>query len=121
VNLLEALQAFAEELPPGTAVPVPRETILELLSAIPRTASQVDLTVEEVARRFGRSPSTVRGWLASGDLAGYRLRRREWRVPPDALDAFQQRERQRPNPEAGARPLQGSLGDWRSVRGRSTD
>ena len=48
----------------------------------------VDLTVAEVATRFGRRSSTVRLWVERGAFPGaYRFRGREWRIPPAALTA----------------------------------
>lgn len=47
-----------------------------------------DLRVEEVAEQTCRSPSTVRSWLISGQLRGYKLQGREWRVPGSALRDF---------------------------------
>ena len=49
------------------------------------TATSVrDRTVEEVAEEMRKAPSTVRGWLLSGDLRGYKFHR-EWRIPRSAL------------------------------------
>ena len=48
-------------------------------------ASTRDLTVEEVADETHRAPSTVRGWLLSGALRGFKLNNRDWRVPRTAL------------------------------------
>jgi len=47
-----------------------------------------DLRIEEVAEETCRSPSTVRSWLISGQLRGYKLQGRDWRVPRSALRAF---------------------------------
>jgi excisionase family DNA binding protein len=53
-----------------------------------------DLTVEEVAEHFRRAPSTVRGWLLRGDLRGYKLNGRDWRVPKSAVGEYEQRQRE---------------------------
>jgi excisionase family DNA binding protein len=75
----------------------------------------VDLTVEQVAKKLNRSPSTVRNWLAAGDIPGaYRLKRREWRIPPSALEWFLDKQRTAPQATAttvGARAL--ALDEWR--------
>lgn len=57
----------------------------------------------------GRKPSTVRGWCEAGKLPGaYRLRGREWRIPPAALAAIQQAEHE---PVTSGGPV--DLGGWR--------
>lgn len=53
-----------------------------------------DLTVEEVAEHFKRSPSTVRGWLGRGELEGYKLNRKSWRVTRMALREYEQLQRE---------------------------
>ena len=48
-----------------------------------------DLTVEQAAKEIGRARSTVRTWCNSGALEGaYRLRGREWRIPPVGIRRF---------------------------------
>ena len=79
------------------------------------TATSVrDLTVEEVAEEMRKAPSTVRGWLISRDLRGYKLNNREWRVPPSALRDYLMRQA-----ETGHRATDTAevdIGAWRSVR-----
>ncbi len=117
----EGLRRLAEALPAGSAVPVPREWLLELLGA-ERAEAAADLTVPQIAERFGRSASTVRWWIESDRFPGaYRLRGREWRVPPAALAAFEAAERDtatakpRPVPAGPRRAAVVDLGDWRKV------
>jgi len=122
------LRTLAEALPAGAAVPVPREWLLELLGsasaapAPPATSiTPADLTVAELATRFGRRPSTVRGWLDRKLIPGaYRFQRREWRVPAAAVAAFEAQQRSDGVPatiaaprSAGRRPV--DLGAWRSA------
>ena len=90
MNAHQRLQIAAEHLPPGSSITVTRETILEALAG----SGAADLTVGQVAARFDRALSTVRGWLDRGILRGYRLRGREWRVPLAALAEFQAAERE---------------------------
>lgn len=52
-----------------------------------------DLTVEDVAEEVSRAASTVRGWLNSGELDGYKLNGRDWRVPRDSLRQYLQGQR----------------------------
>lgn len=48
-----------------------------------------DLTVEEVAQRIGVTEETVRRWLRTKQLRGYRAGRRSgWRIRPADLEAF---------------------------------
>jgi excisionase family DNA binding protein len=117
------LRSLAEALPAGTAVPVPREWLLELLGrGTPQPAPEpagipaADLTVDEVAQRFGRHPSTVRGWISQRMLPGaYRFRGREWRVPAAALVAFEETSRRgTPVAPVGRVPVV-DISDWRRV------
>ena len=114
----DALRSYAEILPAGTVVPVPRELLLEILAGeVPETAPASparDLTVDEVAAHFHRSPGTVRTWLEAGRFEGaYKLRGRSWRVPPAAITAFVERER-RPEPSTTrARGAVVALDAWR--------
>ncbi len=122
MNPLDQLRKAIAGLPPGALVALPREALLEALGASevgtsvdPAAATQVDLTVAQIAQRFGRSPSTVRQWLESGELEGYKLFKREWRVTPAALAAFQIRQRSGSARLTGSPARgQGSLGDWRA-------
>lgn len=63
------------------------------------------LTPPQVAKRYGVSPDTVRGWIASGDLRavsvgkGSRVR---YRVPVDALEEFAAKRPARIVPKAPA-------------------
>jgi hypothetical protein len=79
-----------------------------------------DLTAQQLAVRFNRSPGAIRGWIRAGRLPGsYRLRGREWRIPPEAVAAFEAVERRRSAPESAtpARP-RAKLSDWRRRRPR---
>jgi transposase len=109
-------------MPPGTLVP--RDWVLEQLPdgspgvpAVegPTPPARVDLTIRDVAKLFGKQPSTVRGWIERGDFPGaYKLHGKEWRVPPAGLDAFQRAQRARTaTPQAGAKT---DLAAWRSAR-----
>jgi excisionase family DNA binding protein len=53
-----------------------------------------DLTVVEVSERFRRAPSTIRGWLSRGELQGYKLNGRDWRVTRAAAMEYEQRQRE---------------------------
>jgi hypothetical protein len=83
----EALLRLAQALPSGTALPVPREWVLELLGGldVPKptaTALELDLTPEETGAALHRSPVTIRAYANAGLFKGaYRLRGRQWRIP----------------------------------------
>jgi excisionase family DNA binding protein len=89
-----ALHAFATALPVGYPITLPRDWVLDLLDGaeVPSVTSP-DLTVEEVAKRFGRAPSTVRSWILAGHVRAYRFRGRELRIPHASLDAFETDQR----------------------------
>jgi hypothetical protein len=74
----------------------------------------VDPTVEEVAKMFGRSESTVRSWCARGIIEGaYKFLHREWRIPVEALRQFQDAQRSDGLNRAQAEPIPFDLGSWR--------
>ena len=118
----DALRTLAAQLPAETPIPVPAELLLELLATPAHTeAVPSDLTVAQVAARYGRAPSTVRGWCEANRLPGaYRLNGREWRISASALkhfEATQQRVHSRvPHPGTTARGKRRlTLGAWRST------
>lgn len=119
MTVRDHLRALAEALPPDGAAMVPVAWIRELLEE--RGASALvppDLTVRDLARQFQRGVSTVRGWLEEGLFAGaYRLHGKDWRVPPAAVQAFQERQRA-PNSDARrhGQTVPVDLGAWRRHR-----
>jgi helix-turn-helix protein len=105
------LGALAESLPPETPVPVPAGLLREVLCEGQPGSAHVDPTVEDIAVRFGRRPSTVRGWCEQGRFPGaYKLHGREWRIPPAALEGFEAGVRGR---ATANRARVQSLGGWR--------
>ena len=87
---------------------VPVEWLIELLDT--PTESPVvngDLSAAQVAERFGRKSSTIRGWCLDGLFPNaYRLHGREWRIPLADVEALEERQRGRPGV---------GLGAWRDV------
>lgn len=115
MTALERLRQMAELLPAGASVTLPREALLEALGEPLQTsalaAPPADLTVAELAARFQRSPSTVRGWLEADRFPGaYKLNRRDWRVPLAAVETFEAQQR------AQEAPRGADLGAWRRQR-----
>ena len=92
MTLRERLRQLASALPSdASAVTITRADIVVLLEDDGReteVGSSRDLTVEDVADETGRSASTVRGWLISGALRGYKLNGRDWRVARAALEEY---------------------------------
>lgn len=92
MTLEERLRRLVSALPSDDcAVTITRADLVSLLngdSSGSGVASTRDLTVEEVADETSRAPSTVRGWLISKALRGYKLNNRVWRVPRTALRAY---------------------------------
>lgn len=123
---LVGVRALAEALPAGTPLPLPRELVLELLgsSAVGPAAAETappDLTVADVAERFRRSSSTVRGWILAGRLRSYLFAGREHRITAAALADFEAAERSRStrgSQGAGSAPGRArtvDLASWRKV------
>lgn len=112
----------AESLPEGASITLSAEVLREALGAAPGPAASSpeacpDLTVQQVADKYGRAASTVRSWITSGRLVGaYRFRGKEWRLPPEALRTFEEAERSGglPRGEPSGRK-RGNLSDWRAV------
>ena len=71
-------------LPDDAQVPV--RWVRELLGGA--ETELVDLTLEQISVETGKAVSTVRGWCASGELRGYKLHGKQWRVPAFALREF---------------------------------
>jgi hypothetical protein len=121
-----ALHRLADALTPGTAVSVPREWLLELLGDAPAEPPRADvlppadLCVADLALRFRRKPSTVRGWLERGRFPGaYKLNERDWRAPMAAVVAFEARQRPQAHDDALTTPVRrgrsADLGRWRQA------
>jgi hypothetical protein len=69
----------------------------------------IDLTIGDLARLFGKRPSTVRSWVERGDFAGaYKLHGKEWRIPMSAVEEFQNRQRRSKSAPG--------LSAWRAVK-----
>ena len=85
-------------------------------NGVSKTVVTSDMTVKEVAEETGRATSTVRRWLISEALRGYKINGRDWRVTRSALREYltaQSSETGGPPPDAG----EVDIADWRRVRG----
>jgi excisionase family DNA binding protein len=119
VSIQEALRVLAEQLPAGTPIPVPASVLLDLIDGRQgdqdSSAPSRDLTVDEVAKHFGRSGGTVRSWLDQERFPGaYKLRGRAWRIPPAALRHFVETEKSPRQPAAPGKIV--PLDSWRRTR-----
>ena len=117
---MQRLREVAELLPEGASVLLSKEALLGALEAVPGPTDDspeagADLTIEQVARRFGRSASTVRSWISAGRLVGaYKFRNKEWRLPEGTLTAFESAERSGGRGASTANPKSGALAHPRS-------
>jgi excisionase family DNA binding protein len=123
MTLSDHLRQLADALPSDrSAVTFTKADLLTLVERAGPSAPSGpdrDLTVEEVAAATRRAPSTVRGWLISGHLKGYKLNGRDWRVTRVALREYLDRQRNRSDEDEGHRATGGKvdIGAWRRESG----
>jgi excisionase family DNA binding protein len=121
MNLFERLRAIVAPLPPGSQVSLPvdwlRTALEDAPAALVPVGDSTPLTVEQIAERLGRSPSTVRGWLAEGCFPNaHKLRGRSWLIPAADLAAFlagPSQPAQERDVEQGRGLGSDDLGSWR--------
>lgn len=118
MSLRDAVAALVAAAPADATIPV--RWLAEQLEAdgvgarvsAEAPALAVDLTVEEVAALMRRGASTIRTWLARGELPGaYRNHGREWRIPRSAVEAMQRAQVKRGPEKTATPPVE--LSDWR--------
>ncbi len=84
---LRDLQRWAENAPLGTLIPA--DSLAAMLADVEDGDDRLaDLTVEQAAEKLSKAPSTIRAWLIAGELRGYKVHGREWRIAPAAIAAF---------------------------------
>ncbi len=86
-----ALQRLAEALPPGAAVPLPREWLLSLLASAGDGGPTLRYDTEAAARLLGVAPKTVASWCTQGRFPGARKTggaAGKWTIPADAVLAL---------------------------------
>ncbi len=114
MGLVDRFKAIIEGIPAGGSVSLPVTWLRDLLDAEGDSPGMDRLlTLEEVSEVVGRSSSTVRTWLNTSRLDGFKLNGRAWRIRESALRSFIERQ------ESGEPPTirsSGSveLGDWRN-------
>lgn len=62
--------------------------------------SDKPITVAALAERWGCSDTFVYGLLTSGQLEGFKLGKKLWRISPDAVERFEQGQSSPPQAEA---------------------
>jgi excisionase family DNA binding protein len=121
MTLADRLRQLVGALPSAdSAVTFTRSDLQALLKGAPDDVSPSrprDLTVEEVAEEMQRSPSAVRRWLIAGDLRGYKLNGKAWRVPRSALEAYCARQAGELPDDAPDDEEDVDIGAWRKLRG----
>ena len=101
---------------PGGAL-LPANWVREQLETERREAPEREVlfTVRQVAERYERAESTVRGWCAAGKLPGaFKLHGSEWRVPESALVKLGARPSNRGPALGRGKPVE--IGAWRRRR-----
>ena len=93
-----------------------REVLRRLPPTDPNEAHHVagDMTLAQVANEVGRATSTIRTWLNSKRLQGYKLNGRDWRVPRSALRTYVGDQRHLPN-QLGTRQDNEDISAWRRI------
>lgn len=109
-----------DQLPAEALLPV---AFVRSLLAEPTSDEEplADLSVARVAAALDRAPSTIRAWLHAGEIEGYKLHDREWRVTRAALRAYQDTQAKQHNAHNPSMTTfrQGrgvDLAAWRKVR-----
>lgn len=123
MTLAERLRRLAEALPSeDSAVTLTRGDLKALLASEYRggEVTSRDMTVDEVAAEVGRARSTVRGWLLAGELEGYKLNGRDWRIPRSAVQRYIANQN---SAQGAARPVdhEVDIGAWRDVNSYGPD
>ena len=94
MKLSDRLTRMIDGMPDGAMISLPVDTVREWLNENGSNLDQ-DLTVDDVAKFFDRSPVTIRTWIRDGRLEAYHFRGKEYRITHSALEEFQDRERNR--------------------------
>ena len=92
MRLSDRMRKAIDGLPGSASITLPVETIEEWLDGN-GSGLEKDLTVDDVAAHFGRSPQTVCRWIRNGRLEAYKFFGNEYRITESAVEEFQSRER----------------------------
>ena len=115
MSLVDRLRSIVDPMPADASVTLSVAFLRGLLEAEGDSPGDGRLlTLEETAEIVGRSASTVRTWLNTGRLDGFKLNGRSWCVRESALQEFirqqESGEHASPTVKDGA-PV--DLGAWR--------
>ncbi len=92
MRLHERIRQMIEALPDSASVTLDVETLKGWLHDEPDGIER-DLTVDDVAAFFRRSPTTVRAWCRTGTLPAYKLNGGEYRITAHSVKEYQNRQR----------------------------
>ena len=93
MGLVDRLKAIIDGMPQDGAVTLSVAFLSRLIEAEAAESGMGRLlTLEEAGDIVGRSPSTVRTWLNTGQLDGFKLNARSWRIRESALRTFIERQ-----------------------------
>ena len=93
MKLSDRLTRMIDGVPSGRMISLPVDAVREWLNENGTGGLDQDLTVEDVAVFFNRSPVTIRTWIRDGRLRAYRFQGREYRITESAVEEFRQRQR----------------------------
>ena len=115
MGLVDRLRAIVDPMPADASVTLSVAWLRELLGA-EGDSDGMDclLTIDEAGEVMGRSPSTIRTWLNTGRLDGFKLNARSWRIRESALRSFIERQESGGHEAPTIRSSSSvELGDWR--------
>ena len=92
MRLSDKFRKMIDGVPEDSTITLSVKSIENLLGGNGGGLEQ-DLTVEDVAKFFGRSPQTVCRWIRAGRLDAYHFLGNEYRITESAVEEFQSRER----------------------------
>ena len=110
---LRALREIVRHMPREGSVTLPVPWLRDLLDAVGDSSEIRLLNLEETAELVGRSVSTVRTWLNTGQLGGFKLNGRSWRIRESALRNFIERQESGEHEPPTVGNGSADLGAWR--------
>ena len=115
MGLVDRLRAIVDPMPADASVTLSVSWLRDLLAAEDDSPGMGRLlTLEEAGEVVGRSPSTIRTWLNTGLLDGFKLNARSWRIRESALRSFIERQESGEDEPATVRSFGTvDLGAWR--------